>query len=202
MRRPRTRLLIVPIVTLVVIHLGGLACSKAEPTATPQSSAEPTTTPQASRAYGTPQAPAEWADYTTQTASYRITVRTGPMVTMEVMQMGAAMTTVDQSQPVNHHLEVHVFDKISGTEVKDLVPKVRITDLGTGGTREFGVDRHPSGEVPYVTACLLSNHRVKEPHFGDNLHLRDGTYTIAIGVGNETTVLENIIVKAIESSGV
>ena len=121
---------------------------------------------------------------------------------MEVMQMEAAMTMVDQGQPVNHHLEFHVFDKSSGAELKNLVPTVRMTDLGTGDTREFRVDRHSSGEVPYVTACLLSNHRVTEPHFGDNLHLRDGTYTIAIGVGNETTVLENIIVKATESSGV
>ena len=177
MYRVKTRPLLVSIVAFMAILLGGQACSKVEPTESPQASKE-------------------WADYTTQTASYRITLRTGPRVRMEVMQMGAAMTTVDQGQPVNHHLEVHVFDKSSGAEVKNLDPTVRITDLGTGGTRDIAVDRHPSGEVPYVTACLLANHRVTEPHFGDNLHLRDGTYTFAIGVGNETTVFENIDLKA------
>ena len=183
MRRAWIRLLLMPIVAFVVILLGGLACSDTEPTETPQDSTE-------------------WTHYTSQTASYRITLRMGPVVSMDVMQSGAPMTTVDRGQPVNHHLEVHVFDKSSGAEVKDLVPSVTITDLETGDAREFAVDRHPNGEVPFVTACLLADHRVEEPHFGDNLHLRDGTYTIAIGVGNESAVLENISVKAMEPSGV
>ena len=131
-------------------------------------------------------ASAGWVDYTTETASYQIRLRTGPSVSLEVMMEGATMTFVDQGTPVNHHLEVHIFDKSSGAEIKDLVPTVRITDPATGGVRELAAQAHPSGEVPYVTACLLTNHRVSEPHFGDNLHLADGTYSVTIQVGAET----------------
>ncbi len=169
---PRARLQLLLVLTVVfLILLGGAACSKAEPTEAPRASTE-------------------WTDYTTQTATYRIVVRTGPMVTMEVMQMGATMTVVDQGQPVNHHIEVHIFDKGSGAEVKNLIPTVRITDQATGASRELAINVHPSGEIPYVTACLLANHRVKEPHFGDNLFLSGGTYAVTVGVGNETTTSE------------
>ena len=189
MGRSRIRLLLVPIVPLVAVLFFALVCSEEEPA----SKAEPTEMPRATK---------EWSDHTTETSSYRITLRAGPTVTMDVMQMGATMTTVDQGQAVNHHLEVHIFDKGSGAEVKDLVPTVRITDPATGDSRELAASLHSSGQVPYVTACLLSNHRVKEPHFGDNLYLRDGTYTLTLGVGNESAVFENVAVTATAPPGV
>ena len=165
--------LIPPLLLLVAFSIGALACSKAEPA---QSlSVRP-----------------EWADYTTQTESFRIMLRVGPTVPMDVMQMGATMTAIDQGRPVNHHLEVHIFDRGSGTEVNELVPTVSITDAATGDSRELVADPHPSGEIPYVKACLLANHRVREPHFGDNLYLRDGSYTFNVGAGNETAVFEGI----------
>jgi hypothetical protein len=143
-----------------------------------------------------PVASTEWTDHATETASYRILLRTGPTATMEVMQMGAIMTAVDQGQAVNHHLEVHIFDKRSGAELKNLVPTVGITEQATGDSRELAADLHPSGELPYVKACLLSNHRVKEPHFGDNLYLRDGTYTVTVSVNGESAVYGTVAVKA------
>jgi hypothetical protein len=159
------RLLI--IVAPLVILLFGLACSTSKPTTTPVASAE-------------------WVEQTTQTTSYKVKVRTGPMVTMEVMQQGATMTMMDQGQPVNHHLEVYVFDKNTGAEVKKLIPKVTITDQATGTARG----------LPDVQACLLANHRATEPHFGDNLYLSDGKYAVAVNVGNDTAVFENVVVKA------
>ena len=171
MSRAWRGVLIIAIVALVVILLGGIACSKAEPTEAPGASTE-------------------WTDYTTQAESYRIVLRTGPVVAMEVMRMGATMTVVDQGQPVNHHLEVHIFDRSSGAELTDLIPTVMITDRATGDSRELAINAHPSGEIPYVTACLLANHRVREPHFGDNLYLGDGTYTVTVGVGDEATTSE------------
>jgi len=163
------------------IFLVGLACATSEPTATPTATAIPTVTK-------TLTASIEWVEHTSETASYRIRLRTGPRVTEEVMMMeaGAAMTAVDRGQPVNRHLEVHVFSKSSGTEVKNLVPTVKITDQATGDSREFAANLHPSSEIPYVTACLLTNHRVREPHFGDNLHLSDGEYSVTVSVGDET----------------
>ncbi|MFQ5968114.1 MAG: hypothetical protein ACE5MI_10970 [Acidimicrobiia bacterium] len=162
---------LVPAVILVAAACGG-APDTAQPTVTTAAMVE--------------EALTEWADHTTETASYRILVRTGPAVELEVMMEGATMTFVDQGQPVNHHLEVHVFDKSSGAEIKDLVPTVGITDPATGTFREFAAEPHASGEIPYVTACLLTNHRVREPHFGDNLYLADGTYTVSVTVGDET----------------
>ena len=186
MRRSQIGPLLVAIVPCVAVLFVGLACSEAEPTSKQEPSempAEPTEMPRALE---------EWSDYTTETESYRITLRAGPNVTMDVMKMGATMTTVDQGQAVNHHFEVHIFEKGSGAEVKDLVPTVRITDPVTKDSREFAASLHPSGQVPYVTACLLSNHRVKQPHFGDNLYLRDGTYTVTVGVGSDSAVFENV----------
>lgn len=113
-------------------------------------------------------------EQTTQTASYEIRVWTGPHVTM--MMEFPIMAMVDQGQPVNHHLEVHVFDKGTGEELLDLIPAVEITDQATGATRG----------LPNVSACLLSNHRETAPHYGDNLYLPNGAYSIAVGVQNET----------------
>ena len=177
MRIARTRFQLLTMVALAAVLLRIMACGESEPDEAPEISSE-------------------WRDYTTETASYRIVTRVGPKVSMEVMRMGATMTTVDQGQPVNHHIEVHVFDKTSGAETKDLAPAVAITDTSTGESRELAVDVHDSGEVPYVRACLLSDHRATEPHFGDNLYLRDGTYAVSVGVGEETAVFENVVVMA------
>ncbi|MBI3935049.1 MAG: hypothetical protein HY316_10190, partial [Acidobacteria bacterium] len=116
-----------------------------------------TPTPSAS-----PTASLDGREQTTETPSYRIKIRTGPMVTMTM----TAMTMTDEGQPVNRHLEVHIFDRNSGAQVKDLIPKVTITDQATGTSRG----------LPNVTACLESKHLEVEPHFGDNLYLPDGKY--------------------------
>lgn len=105
------------------------------------------------------------------------------------------MTFTDQGQPVNHHLEVHIFDKGSGARVTDVIPTVRITDESAGTSRELANNVHASGEIPYVLACMTAKHRAAERHFGDNLYLSDGEYTVTVGVGNETAVMENIAVK-------
>jgi len=96
------------------------------------------------------------------------------------------MTTVEQGQPVNHHLEVHIFDRRSGVEVKTLVPVVTITNQTTRGSRALA----------NVRACLVANHRETEPHFGDNLYLPEGTYTVTVRVGSETATFRNVAVKA------
>ena len=186
------------------IILVGLACATSEPTAT-------------TTAMTSSMSSIEWVEHTSQTASYRIKLRTGPGLTQEMMLMesAAAMTAVDQGSLPRHpspflHVqcaachdggfcptvsqdcgqEVHIFDKKSGTKVKNLVPAVRITHSATGDSRELPADLHPSGEIPYVTACLLTNHRVKEPHFGDNLYLSNGEYSVTVSVGDETALFE------------
>ena len=99
---------------------------------------------------------------------------------MVTMMTVTAMTMTDQGQPVNRHLEVHIYDRNSGAQVKDLIPKVTITNQATGTSRG----------LPNVTACLESNHLEVEPHFGDNLYLPDGKYAVTVDLGNETAVFE------------
>lgn len=132
-------------------------------------------------------APIQGVEWTTDTSSYRIKIRIGPKVTMAA----TSMTTVDQRRPVNRHLEVHIFDKKSGAEVKTVVPAVRITNQGSGTSRG----------LPNVKACLVSKHRETEPHFGDNLYLANGTYTVTVSVGKEIAIFRNLVVKGTGAPG-
>jgi len=121
---------------------------------------------------------------TTETTSYKVNMRVGPEVALEVMQPGAIMTMVDQGQAVNHHLEVHIFDRSSGAGIQTMIPDVTINQQATELSRG----------LPNVEACLLANHRLTEPHFGDNLYLADGPYTITVAVGNETALFQEIVI--------
>jgi hypothetical protein len=91
--------------------------------------------------------------------------------------MTIAMATTDQGQPVNRHLEVHIHDKNSGAQITDAIPTVSITDKATGTLRT----------VPNVLACMTLKHREIEPHFGDNLYMTDGSYTITVSIRDERT---------------
>ena len=120
-------------------------------------------------------------EQTAQTTSYRIKVRIGLKVTMAM----STMTMVDQGHPVNRHLEVHIFGKQSGANVKSVVPIVTITNQATRTSRKLA----------NVEACLTARHREIEPHYGDNLFLPDGTYAVTVGVGQETAVFRDVAVK-------
>ena len=127
----------------------------------------------------------------TETASYRVEVWIWPALTM-MMTSFPIMSSMDQGQPINSHLEVHIFDKISGDKLTGLVPSISLTHQGTGVLRELA-DSQETGSSPggsFVTACQLSKHRSVEPHFGDNIYLQKGTYTVTIGVAEETAELE------------
>ena len=126
----------------------------------------------------------------TQSASYRVELWTGPALT--VTMSFPTMSVMDQGQPVNRHLEIHIFDKNSGAKVTEMIPTVNITDQATGASRELA-DVQETGAslgVSFVSACLISKHREGEPHFGDNIYLPDGTYSITVAVGDETAVVQ------------
>ncbi|MFI5340295.1 MAG: hypothetical protein ACHQ7N_10705 [Candidatus Methylomirabilales bacterium] len=48
---------------------------------------------------------------------------------------GMPMAMTDQGQPVNHHLEVHIYDKATGTVVTNVIPKIMVTNQATGAAR-------------------------------------------------------------------
>ena len=126
--------------------------------------------------------PSAVEEHTAQTGSYRIKIRTGPKVTMTM----ASMTVTDQGNPVNRHLEAHIFNRSTGAEVQTIVPVVRVTNQATGASRQLA----------NMTACRVSRHLETEPHFGDNVYLPDGTYTITVAVGAETAVFRNLVLRA------
>ncbi|MBI4338334.1 MAG: hypothetical protein HY680_00090 [Chloroflexi bacterium] len=86
------------------------------------------------------------------------------------------MTTEDQGHPVNHHLEVHLYDKNNARVIGGEIPNVSITEESSGTRRT----------LTNITACQTLRHREIEPHFGDNLYLSSGRHTITVGVGDES----------------
>ena len=125
--------------------------------------------------------PSDFEKYSVQTTSYTVEIRTGP----ELSMASPTMTVTDQGKPVNHHVEIHIFNKSTGAKVTDLIPTARITDQASGTSRL----------LTNMMACLISKHRDREPHFGDNLYLADGEYTIAVVVSSETAVFEDVVLK-------
>ena len=94
--------------------------------------AEPAATSTAAPAAAS-MASTQGPEQTAQTASYRIQVVAGPLVMEDaMMRMSGIMSTMDQGQPVNRHLEVHIFDRSTGAVREDLVPTVRVTEQATG----------------------------------------------------------------------
>ena len=136
------------------------------------------------------------AEQTQSTAHYKIVLAIGPVTTMlmpgqesgakegEVMVhmpgMPMAMGTTDQGKPVNHHLEVHIYDKATGTLVTKTMPKVMFTNQATGESRALAS----------VVAMYDVKEGRKDLHFGSNLFLPDGKYTVRVVVGGETVVFK------------
>ena len=140
------------------------------------------------------------AEQTRTTPHYRIVLEIGPVATMlmpeqavgakegEVMVhmpgMPMAMGMTDQGRPVNHHLEVHIYDKGTGGVVANVVPKIALTNHATGKSRP----------LPSVAAMYDVKEGQKDLHFGGNLFLSEGKYAVRVRLGNETAVFKDIAV--------
>jgi hypothetical protein len=74
-----------------------------------------------------------------------------------------------------HHLEVHIFNKRTGDTVKATTPVITVTNQGTGQTQP----------VPIVVMQGI----VEGPsdyHYGNNIDLPNGEYTVTVVIGSET----------------
>ena len=74
-----------------------------------------------------------------------------------------------------HHLEVHIFDKRTGDAVKATTPVINVTNKATGQIQP----------VPIVVMQGI----VEGPsdyHFGNNIDLAKGDYTVTVVIGSET----------------
>jgi hypothetical protein len=106
------------------------------------------------------------------------------MVQMPGMAM-PEMAMTDQGHPVNHHLEFHIYDKASGAVIKDVVPTITITDQASGASRQLAV----------VVAMYDVAVGDSDFHWGNNVYLADGMYTITAKVGSDTVTFKDVSVS-------
>jgi len=108
-----------------------------------------------------------------------------PDTGMSMGSMAMTMSAMDDGQPVNHHLGVHIHDATTGALITNIMPTISIANEGTGETRTLG-DVVPMYGMPAGPSDL---------HFGNNAYLPDGTYTVTVGVGQETAVFAHVSVS-------
>ena len=98
--------------------------------------------------------------------------KSGELMFSGSMTMPSDATNVS---PDWHHLEVHVFDKSTGNVVKTAAPVITVINKATGQTQP----------VPLVVMQGI----VEGPtdyHYGNNVDLPKGQYTVTVVIANET----------------
>ena len=138
---------------------------------------------------------------TQSTALYRITLDIGPVPAMlrpdqaasapeegvPFAMLGMSMPLLamaDPGRPANRHVEVAVYDKVTGARLRSAMPRVTITDRKTGNSRELQA----------VTAMYDVKGGQGDVHSGDNVYLASGTYRIIVSVGGERAVFKKVAV--------
>jgi hypothetical protein len=126
------------------------------------------------------------------TSSYNLVAEIGPLQAMytpaqvssqhprtgEVM-FGGTMTMPSDTTSISpdwHHLEVHIFDKKTGNVIKTANPVLTVKNNATDQVVQ----------VPIVVMQGI----VEGPndiHYGNNVDLPKGQYTVAVVIGSETT---------------
>ena len=97
---------------------------------------------------------------------------------------GMPMVMTDQGRPVNHRLEVHIFEKATGTVVTKVIPKIMVTNQATGAGRPLAS----------IAAMYGVQEGQKDLHFGSNILLPGRTYTVIVAGGDETAVFKDVTV--------
>ena len=140
--------------------------------------------------------------YTQTGTLYKLTLTIGPVMPMLMPDQAAGamqgevmvpmpgmpvpqMVTTDQGQPVNHHLEVAIADKTTGAVISNTLPAITIRNQTTGASRD-------------LTAPAAMYDVTKGPtdlHYGNNVYLPDGTYTIIVTVTGDTVAFRDVAVS-------
>ena len=102
-----------------------------------------------------------------------------PLPGMPVPQL----PTTDQGQTPDHHLEVHLVNKASGKIVTDVTPAIALADVRTGLGRTLSP----------VLAMYRTSVGPSDWHFGGNIYLPDGTYTVTIQIAGETATFNDLV---------
>jgi hypothetical protein len=88
---------------------------------------------------------------------------------------GATPLAPDAPSHPNHHLIVHVFDKATGKAVTTAT--VTITYASASG---------PARDLPIVEMQAIGK-GPQSTHYGNNVYLTDGTYTVTVTANGNTT---------------
>lgn len=118
----------------------------------------------------------------------------GPMLTKSQaktakhgdVMLGGAMLMTQQGHPVNHHLEIHLFTN-TGQVVTTVKPAVSIM-VGA-----------MSVAVPVVPMQSVRLGRV-DFHYGNNVYLPAGDYTVTVDEGSRTVTFSHVAVAAASPS--
>lgn len=122
------------------------------------------------------------------TTSYNLGLQVGPLQPMytpeevakqhpkvgEVMFSGQMSMPAAGAPPDWRHLEVHVIDRRNGDPVQGLDPVITVTSRATGRTQN----------VPITTMQGLTD-GPKDFHYGNNVELPKGEYTVTVQIGPE-----------------
>jgi hypothetical protein len=97
---------------------------------------------------------------------------------MGEVSAGAGMMaeSMDSGMAVNHHLDIRVTDS-SDNPVMDLTPMIRVTDKVTGESRD----------LPELMGLYGASMGPADFHYGQNVYLPPGTYTIRVLAGPADT---------------
>jgi hypothetical protein len=96
----------------------------------------------------------------------------------------APMNLSLQAAGGNHHVEVHVFNTMTGDVVSDMMPSISIVNMATGA--RVGLDS--------IMAMYDLQVGQGDLHFGNNAQLDPGAYMVTVTVGSESTTFNNVVV--------
>jgi len=114
-----------------------------------------------------------------------------PMVELMVPESASFISTraaFDGDQLVNRHLELYLANSRSGRVVSDFVPTIQITNQLTGEERILSgvVSMFDEAEGPI------------DWHYGNNLYLPDGRYTITATMDGERAAFTDVVLASDE----
>jgi hypothetical protein len=142
---------------------------------------------------------ADRVERTETTPSYRVTLHVhpagpiavvetaagAPLVEVMLPHTGAAFASaaaLDRGEPVNRHLEIYVADAETGRVAQGVHPTVEIVNQATGEGRVLG-----AGGPMYDAEEGLGDW-----HYGNNLYLPAGRYTVTAIVDGERAVFSDV----------
>jgi hypothetical protein len=104
------------------------------------------------------------------------------------MDLRDLIPTFDQGQKVNRLMEVFVYDRETGAQVIDVVPRISVTDRASQSSRS----------LPTLAKMYGVSDGPDKPCYGTNAYL-DGTFRVTVTVGGEPANFEDITVSGSSS---